>query len=128
MVPQHSDAPSLKETETGPYSYGSIVMDEVLGEKIIEGLKDSLRMTEEIYKKLSEQFKDDRDRRIELANDWLGYLEAVDNIKQSRIDYHMNSADGESMRIERESVRTKLEIENKFKNLQQSEAAPKPGN
>jgi hypothetical protein len=109
----------------GASSYGSIVMDEVVGEKIIEGLKESLRMTEEMYKKLSEKFKDDRDRRIELANDWLNYLEAVDNIKQSRIDYRMNSAEGDSMRVEHESARVKLEIENKFRNLLQSDV-PQP--
>ncbi len=110
----------------GAYSYGAIVMDEVVGEKIIEGLKESLRMTEEMYKKLSERFSDDRERRIELANDWLNYLEAVDNIKQLRIDYHMNSADGDSMRTERESTRVKLEVENKFRTLLQSSSLPQP--
>lgn len=100
-------------------------MDEVLGEKIIEGLKESLRMTEELYTKLSEQYKDNRDKRIELASDWLNYLEAIDNIKQARIDYRMNSTDGESLRTDKESARIKLEIENKFKNLEQ--AIPTPG-
>jgi hypothetical protein len=119
--------PSMpKEVEGGAYSYGSIIMDEVLEEKIIEGLKESLRMTETMYKNLSEQFKDDRDRRIELANDWLNYLEALDNIKQARIDYRMNASDGESARIEKESARIKLEIEDKFKNLLQA-AVPQAG-
>ena len=96
----------------GTYSYDSVVMDEVLGGKIIEGLKEALRITEGTYKKLSEKFKDDREKRIELANDWLNYLEALDNIKQSRIDYRMSSSE-----IEGESERIKLEVENKFKNL-----------
>lgn len=110
--------------QPGGYSYDSMVMDEVLGEKLIEELKRSLRMTEEMYQDLSQRFKDDRDRRIELANDWLNYLEAIDSIKQSRIDYRMNDGDGESLARERESSRTKLEIENKFKGLQQSSAVP----
>jgi hypothetical protein len=108
----------------GAYSYDSIVMDEVLGEKVIDELKRSLRMTEEMYQKLTERFKDDRDRRIELANDWLNYLEALDSIKQSRIDYRMNNGDGESLARERDSSRIKLEIENKFKGLQQPGVVP----
>lgn len=111
----------------GAYSYDSIVMDEVVGEKLVEELKRSLRMTEEMYQKLSERFKDDRDRRIEFANDWLNYLEAIDSIKQSRIDYRMNSGDGESVRREQDSTRVKLEIENKFKNLLQSGGTPAAG-
>lgn len=102
------------------YSYSSIVMDEVLGEKLIGQLKESLHMTEEMYRSLSEKFKDDRERRIELANDWLNYIEAIDTIKQSRIDYRMNGADGESLRAERDSTNVKLGIENKFKDLQKA--------
>lgn len=109
------------------YSYPSIIMDEVLEEKLIEELKESLRMTEDAYRELSERFKDDRDRRIELANDWLNYLEAIDNIKQARIDYRMNSADEGSSRVERDSARVKLEVENKFKNLLQSVPPHPPG-
>lgn len=101
----------------GAYSYDSVVMDEVLGGKIIEGLKEALRMAEGTYKKLSEKFKDDHEKRIELANDWLNYLEALDNIKQCRIDYRMNSSDGEYLKIAGENERAKLEIEKKFKNL-----------
>lgn len=119
----HHDAPPGARADA--YSYNSIVMDEVLGEKLIDELKRSLHMTEEMYQKLSERFKDDRDRRIELANDWLKYLEAIDNIKQARIDYRMNNGDGESLMREQDGSRIKLEIESKFKNLlQQSDTAP----
>lgn len=108
------------ERGEGAYSYSSVVMDEVLGEKLIGQLKESLRMTEEMYRSLQEKFKDDRERKIEIANDWLNYIEAIDTIKQSRIDYRMNGADGESLRAERDSTNVKLGIENKFKDLQKA--------